>query len=129
MKKAKERPRNELTDWIFCRLTDILNDQDMVIKVVFKRLMKSAPVKVGKEYMGHLGQKEILDDGTQLITIEPRMSERTKMRVFCHELLHILHEDIDDEKPIQNLELILWPLLSENQKQLLKEYMYLLSGK
>lgn len=129
MRKIKEGQRNELADWIFCRLTDILNDQDVTIKVVFGKLMKKAPIKIGKEYIGHLGQKEISDDGIQLITIEPRMSERTKMRVFCHELLHILHEDINDEKPIENLELILWPLLSENQKQLLREYMYVLAKK
>lgn len=128
MKKAKNHSDlmmeggYKLADWIFCRLIDILNDQSTEMKVTFKRLNKNTPKKVGKIYYGHLGRLIPKDDGFHII-IEPRMSERSKMRVFCHELLHILFENIDDEKPIENLEHILWPMFSEPQKQIFNIYM------
>ncbi|KKQ51730.1 MAG: hypothetical protein US71_C0008G0003 [Parcubacteria group bacterium GW2011_GWD2_38_12] len=128
MKKTNKR-RDKLADWIFCRLMDILNDQNREIVVVFKRLARGGLEKDGKTYNGQIGQKDIVDDGTQLITIDPQISKRSKMRVFCHELLHILFEDIDDEKPIENLEHLLWPQLSESQKQMLGDYMYSLVKK
>lgn len=134
MKKAKNHSDlmteggYKLADWIFCRLIDILNDQSIEMKVIFKRLNKNTPKKAGKIYYGHLGQLNLQDDDFCII-IEPRISERSKMRVFCHELLHILFENIDDEKPVENLEHILWPMFSEPQKQMFKIYMHELARK
>ncbi len=128
-----KRSKNDLANWLFKMVVDVLNGKSSLsyeapIKVIFCKLNKRKPKKVGKIYIGVLGktyEQEIKD--CWQIYIESRISERSKIRVFLHEMLHVLFWDEDREDPILNLEYLLYPSLSEDQKQFLKEFMYSLS--
>lgn len=131
-----KRSKNELANWLFKMVIDILNAQSNLgdkapIKVKFCRLNKRKPKKVGKIYIGLIGATDDPDSDKDYwdIRIESRISKRSKIRVFLHEMLHVLFWDEERERPILRLENLLWPNLSEDQKQLLNKFMHSLSKK
>lgn len=116
---------NDFSEWMFKRILGLASGRVVKIKVVFDKIEKGRPEKRRKTYIGVIGEEETLGCGRgHLITIEPRISERSKIRVFCHELLHILFDVVQSESAIEKIEDMLWRSLSERQKQLLKKYMY-----
>jgi hypothetical protein len=130
-----KRSDDQLANWIFKMIIDVLNGKSNLsekapIKVKFCWLNDKKPKKIGKIYIGVIGETD--DPGIEdfwKICIEKRISERSKIRVFLHEMLHVLFWNENRENPILKLEHLLYPKLSEDQKQLLKKFMYSLSKK
>ena len=130
-----KRSDNDLANWLFKTIVDILNAKSDIgdkapIKVTFCELNKTKPKKVGKTYIGVIGKTDepSIEDYWD-IRIESRISERSKIRVFLHEMLHIAFWNENRERPILSLEYLLYPKLSEDQKQFLYKFMYSLSKK
>lgn len=116
--------KNDFAEWIFKRILVLASGRTIGIKLVFERIERIKPQKRRKIYIGTIGEEEPLRGKNYLIRIDPRISERSKIRVFCHELLHILFDVVESEPAIEKMEYILWKCLSEKQKQLLKKRMY-----
>lgn len=111
------------------KIIKILNDQHEGICIEIKSLNKGRELKkYKKRYDGLHGNLLVRDDGSWLVKIEKTVSERTKIRFFLHEMLHIAYENLC-ENIIERLELKMWRLFSEKQKQMLKIYMYKLARK
>lgn len=130
-RKKKISSGDKLVDWLFEMLMDVADKK--VNELAFKKLINGKIEKIGKHYVGSgdLGRTYlgILDIGRNNdIEIEYRMSERSKGRVFMHELGHILFRRVR-EKDIRRLENRLWSRLCEDQKQALIKKLYQLRNK
>lgn len=111
------------------KIIKTLNNQHEEIRVEIKSLNKGRELKkYKKRYDGLHGNLLMRDDGSWLVKIEKTVSERTKIRFFFHEMLHVIYENLC-ENTIERLELKMWRLLSEKQKQILKKYMQDLAKK
>lgn len=118
----KNNENKQFSEWMFQRVLSLARGRLARIKVVFKKIEKEKPRKNRKVYHGPIGEMEP-GYNHYLIIIDSRITERSKIRVFCHELLHILFNVIKDESVIEKMEHMLWRNLNEDQKQELKTQM------
>lgn len=132
-KKKNLTSGDRLVDWLFNRLIDMADKK--VGELRFGKIAGKTIKKVGKHYeaSGDLGRTHLFlgyPDMKSDIEIEYRMSERSKGRIFMHELIHILFkQNIGREQYIRQLENYLWPRLCEEQKQVLIKKVHLLRDK
>lgn len=128
--KKKRRDRRDklekLRDWIIWYIINELNDQTLDIRVVFKK-----PRGVGSNVIGLVTPME----GYYLVHIDPSLGGDKKIRIFLHEVLHIVfnlfggdddndNEDDEEERATGRLEDILWSLLTDKERKMFEGYMY-----
>lgn len=123
MRSKRQNNLEKLRDWIIWFIVNKLNDQTPDIKVVFRK-----PRGWGMEdAVGLVTPKK----GGYLVNIDPHLDRDGKNRTFLHEVLHIVFDLFDEEdnndeeeRATNNLEDILWSLLTVKEKKILEEYMY-----
>jgi hypothetical protein len=103
-----------VVDWVFGRICDILNHED--IQAVVTRIKHKK--KTG--FLHYLGGCEYNFNG-YCVHVSKTLNKEDKYKTFFHEILHIFCEHAK-EASIEEGENLLWPRMSEEQKQIIAWY-------
>lgn len=109
---------DRVVDWVFGRVCDILNYED--IQVVVTQIKREGDREGDVGIMHRPNTCKHNFDG-YCVHVSKTLKRGDKHKTFFHEVLHILCEHTEEES-IEEGENLLWPRMSEEQKQIIAWY-------